>query len=133
MFISPTSESIQSLMQRNMDGPVTMLNLLKFRDIADYSASPDLAPDEDVSGEEAFETYMGHTASMAAEVGAQIVAVGTGGTFLIGPEDERWDRMMLVRYPSLAAFLEMTQSPDYHAIGGHRTAALADSRLLPLA
>lgn len=58
--------------------------------------------------------------------------MGNGGAFLIGPEHKTWDRMLLVRYPDLESFLQMSQSPDYHAIGGHRTAALADSRLLPI-
>jgi uncharacterized protein (DUF1330 family) len=58
--------------------------------------------------------------------------MGTGGSLLIGPADARWDRVLLVRYPDLGAFLAMTQNPDYQAGAGHRTAALADSRLLPI-
>ena len=59
MFIAPMPESVQSQMQRNITRPVTLLNLSKFRRVADYSASRDLAPAHDVTGEEAFETYIG--------------------------------------------------------------------------
>ena len=58
--------------------------------------------------------------------------LGNGGAPLIGPVDERWDRVMLVRYPSIAAFLSMTDDPGYRAGVGHRTAALLDSRLVPI-
>ena len=132
MFISPTPESIAALIARNIDGPVTMLNLIRFREIADYSEYPDLAPDEPISGEQAYEIYSGHTLPLLAEVGGEVLFVGTGGPLLIGPEEAQWDSVLLVRYPNLGAFMSMTQSPDYTSGAGHRTAALADSRLLPI-
>ena len=39
--------------------------------------------------------------------------------------------IILVRYPSPSAFLDMVTTPDYQSLSGHRTAALADSRLVP--
>jgi hypothetical protein len=55
-----------------------------------------------------------------------------GGSFLIGPEPERWDRVMLIRQGSVQAFMEFANNKGYLAGLGHRTAALEDSRLLPL-
>ena len=49
---------------------------------------------------------------------------------LIAPEHEDWDELLLVHYPSPEAFLEMLADPDYQAATIHRTAALADSRLI---
>ena len=109
-----------------------MLNLVRFREIADYSEHPALAPDGPISGQQAYEIYSGHTLPLLAEVGAEVLFVGTGGPLLIGPEEARWDNLLLIRYPDLGAFIAMTQSPDYTAGAGHRTAALADSRLLPI-
>jgi len=37
---------------------------------------------------------------------------------------------VLMEYPSREAFIEMTSSAEYQAISHHRTAALADSRLI---
>ncbi len=133
MYLSPTPESIAALTERNITGPVTMLNLLRFRDVADYSEFPDLAPDEPISGEKAYEIYSAHTLVLLTEVGGKPIFMGDGGSLLIGPAEARWDRVLLVQYPNLAAFLTMTQDPKYHAGAGHRTAALADSRLLPIA
>jgi hypothetical protein len=49
---------------------------------------------------------------------------------VIGPEDERWDLLVVARYPSRAAFLEMIGDPDFIAKHSHRAAALEDSRLI---
>ena len=57
--------------------------------------------------------------------------LGAGGTYLIGPPEERWDLVMLVRQNSISDFMAFTSNPAYLAGLGHRTAALADSRLLP--
>ena len=132
MFISPTPESIASLVARNIEGPLTMLNLIRFRDIADYSEYPELAPETPISGEEAHDIYSAHTLPLLAEVGGEAIFMGSGGSLLIGPAEARWDRVLLIQYPNLGAFLAMTQNPDYTAGAGHRTAALEDSRLLPI-
>jgi hypothetical protein len=58
--------------------------------------------------------------------------LGAGGTFLIGPADERWDMAMLVRQRSVESFIAFNSNAAYRAGLGHRLAALEDSRLLPL-
>jgi len=59
--------------------------------------------------------------------------LGEGGSFLIGPADERWDLAMLVRQQSVAAFMAFASNEAYLDGIGHRTAAVEDARLLPLA
>ncbi len=114
------------------EGPVVMLNLLRFAEVADYTDHPDLAPNEPISGRRAYAIYSEHTLPRLAEVGASVELVGEAAAALIGPADERWDTALLVRYPSVQAFREMTSTEGYIAIVGHRYAALADSRLVPL-
>jgi hypothetical protein len=109
-----------------------MLNLLRFRTVADYTAAPELMPGSPISGEEAYRLYMEHTLPYLQASGGELVFYGRGGNFLIGPTDERWDAAMLVRQSSVAAFLAFASNQDYLAGIGHRTAALEDSRLLPL-
>lgn len=58
--------------------------------------------------------------------------LGEGGSFFIGPEDEQWDVIMLVRQRSVEQFFSFASNPDYLAGMGHRTAAVVDSRLLPV-
>ncbi len=109
-----------------------MLNLLRFRTIADYSANPELAPKTQLSGEAAYQRYIAHTLPFLQQSGGEILFMGAGGPFLIGPEAERWDLALLVRQHSVEAFMAFETNEGYLAGIGHRTAALADSRLLPL-
>ena len=120
-----------ALVARQIEGPVTMLNLLRFREVADYSQSPELTPPAPISGAAAFDRYIEHTLPFLKQGGGELMFLGTGGTYLIGPPEERWELVMLVRQNSLADFMAFASNPAYLAGLGHRTAALEDSRLLP--
>lgn len=128
----PTAESAESLINRQIDGPITMLNLLRFRDTADYSASPKLKPDLPISGAEAYRLYTEHTLPHLLESGGEVLFEGAGGEFFIGPSAERWDHVLLVRQKSLEDFFAFASNEAYLEGIGHRTAALEDSRLLPV-
>lgn len=130
--LEPTDESGAALFSRNIEGEVLMLNLLRFRELADYSANPGIAPASPISGREAFEKYIDHTLPFLQASGGRLVLLGEGGQYLIGPTDERWDLVMLVRQKSLADFMAFASNEEYLAGIGHRTAALEDSRLLPI-
>ncbi len=132
MHLDPSDRSARELFRRAIDGPVTMLNLLRFRPVADYSASPDLAPAAPISGREAYDRYIGHTLPFLAASGGSVELLGTGGAWFVGPDDERWDLVMLVRQASVADFFAFAANEEYLAGAGHRTAALEDSRLLPV-
>jgi hypothetical protein len=118
---------------RRISGEVVMLNLLRFRAVADYSSAPHLAPAEPISGEAAYRRYMDHTTPFLEESGGKVLFLGKGGPYLIGPTDERWDAAILVRQRSVDDFIAFSQNAEYLAGLAHRTAALEDSRLLPLA
>jgi hypothetical protein len=131
-YLEPTQESGRAFVMRQMQGSVVMLNLLRFRDIADYSGTPELAPATPITGAAAFQRYIDHTLPYLRETGGDLVFLGAGGAFLIGPEAERWDMVMLVRQQSAESFLTFASHKPYLAGMGHRTAAVVDSRLLPL-
>ena len=132
VYLEPTQAAGRAFLMRDLPGSVVMLNLLRFRRVADYSATPHLAPDTPISGEEAYRRYIEHTLPHLERSGGELVFLGRGGHFLIGPSDERWDAAMLVRQSSVRAFMEFASNADYLAGIGHRLAALEDSRLLPL-
>lgn len=132
MHIQPRPEQIAAFRRDADDRPVVMLNLLRFRDTADYSDSPALAPAEPVSGATAYRHYEEHVAPILASYGGELVFAGHAGALVIGPPEEDWDVVLLVRYPDADTFLRFTSDENYVAGVGHRTAALADSRLVPL-
>ena len=131
-FFEPSQESGAALFSRNIQGEVVMLNLLRYRDVADYSASPELAPSEPISGREAYQKYIEHTMPFLQESGGELVFLGEGGNYLISPQNEQWDLVILVRHKSVSVFMEFVSNQGYRAGMGHRSAALEDSRLLPL-
>src|SRR5690242_21521770 len=104
-YLEPTQESGRAFWQRGIAGPVVMLNLLRFRATADYSAHPALAPAAPISGAAAFDRYIAHTLPYLRESEGELLFLGDGAGFLIGPPEERWDRVMLVRQSSVLAFM----------------------------
>ena len=131
-FLDATDESAKNLFSRDIPGEVVMLNLLCFNEIADYSENPELKPEKEISGREAYQRYLDHTLPYLESSGGSIQFLGEGGRYFIGPQDEKWDVVMLIRQKSVEDFLKFATNDDYLAGIGHRTAALVDSRLLPI-
>ncbi|MEL7342041.1 MAG: DUF1330 domain-containing protein [Bacteroidota bacterium] len=130
--IHTTREAGIAFVKRQIKGEVVMLNLLKYRETADYTESPELAPESPISGAEAYRLYMKYTSPLLEKAGASVIYAGKAGGHLIGPEEEDWDLMLLVKHKSVDAFLAFADDPEYQKTAGHRTAALSDSRLLPI-
>ena len=112
-------------------GKIVMLNLLKFRQKADYTNLEQIKPNEEVTGEEAYQLYMKNISPKFKKTGSRIIYYGKSKDFLIGPEPEKWDAVLIAEYESVMKFMEFTQNEYYLKNVGHRTAALEDSRLLP--
>ena len=131
-FLEPTPEAGAALFSRDISGEVVMLNMLRFKETADYSANPELAPENPISGRAAFQKYIEHTMPFLKESGGELLLLGNGEQFFIGPSDEQWDVVMLVKQNSLASFMAFASNSQYLSGIGHRTAAILDSRLLPI-
>jgi hypothetical protein len=74
VYLDPSDANARRLVQRGIAGPVTMLNLLRFREVADYRASPQLAPPAPVSGLAAYEAYIRHTLPFLTASGGSATA-----------------------------------------------------------
>jgi len=131
-YIHLSDAAAAAFFSQEYQGEIVMLNLLKFKQQADYSESPKLAPQQPISGEEAYELYMKHTAPFLQESGGELLFYGQSNHFLIGPETESWDVVMLVKQSSIQNFMAFASNKAYLKGLGHRSAALADSRLLPI-
>ena len=116
----------------SIESPFTMLNLLHFREQANYEHSEDIKP---CSGQEAYLQHYIPAFNKAAEAegvkGIQMVYIGKVAGTIVAPESEQWDVIALVQYPSFAAFRKVSESDIYlQEAEYHRLAALDDLRLI---
>ena len=131
-YLEPTQEAGAELFRRNIAGEVVMLNMLRLREFADYTSNPELAPEKQISGRDALQKYIELTLPFLKKSGGDLLLLGEGGKFLIGPGDEVWDVVMLVKQNSVESFFKFASNAEYLSGLGHRTAAILDSRLLPI-
>jgi uncharacterized protein (DUF1330 family) len=108
-------------MAPGQDGPIYMLNLLTFKEKAEY---PD-GRDTDLTGAEAYAVYSAEVAGHLATVGGRPMFAAKVERLMLGEVEELWDTAAIAMYPSRKAMMEMLSSPDYQASAVHRTAGLA--------
>lgn len=82
-----------------------MLNLLKFKEVADYTDHPHLQPDAPISGQAAYQLYIEATLPHLKRAGSRVLFQGQSGHFAIGPESEKWDVVLLVEHASVERFM----------------------------
>ncbi|HEY4378449.1 MAG TPA: hypothetical protein VGM93_14885 [Acidimicrobiales bacterium] len=99
------------------DGPIWMVNLMHYRDRADYGA----AGGPDVSGREADDLYA--PLDELHQLGAEIVFLADVDSQLLG-DAPQWDRVAVVKYPSRRAFIELQELPTYPAKHVHKEAGM---------
>lgn len=132
-YIQTTEEQGKTFYRNFHDkGKIVMLNLLKFKSEADYSNFNSIKPETQITGKEAYQLYMDSTLPELEKAGSKIIFYGSSYHFLIGPETEIWDAVLLVEHQSVLKFMEFAKNEDYLKGVGHREAALEDSRLLPI-
>ncbi len=109
----PNPDQMEAFLARKDDGPVVMLNLLKFK------------PD---GGAESYAQYGAAVAPLLEKTGGRSTYMGAAAELLIGTED--WDMMLIVEYPTRQALLNMITSDEYRAVQHLRDDAIVRSVLL---
>jgi len=130
-YIDPDREAWEIFKSLPKDRPVQMLNLIRVKPKAEY---PPDHPDhgKDLSGLDAYRAYGRTTAHIFKRVGGRQVWVGSPQVMVTGPRSEDWDLAFIAEYPTSQAFIDMVRDPEYRELVKHRTAGVADSRLLRL-
>lgn len=123
-YIDPERDQFEAFKELPRDKPIMMLNLLRFRDKADYENG------REATGAEAYAAYSKESGPIFRRVGGEIIWRGKPELMVIGPADKHWDMIFVARYPTAGAFLEMVTDPDYRIAVKHRQAAVLDSRLI---
>lgn len=125
-LINPTKEQFAAFQALPDEGPIHMLNLVRLREHAAYEDG------RGATGAEAYKVYARESGPVFERLGGRQHWIGRFDCMLIGPEDERWDLVFIAEYPNPAAFAAMIRDPDYREAVKHRTAAVAESRLIRL-
>ncbi|MFN0119772.1 MAG: DUF1330 domain-containing protein [Blastocatellia bacterium] len=105
--LKPTTEALAALAANPDNGPVVMLNLLKFKR---------------GGGSKEYGQYSDAFQKLLLEHGGRFLFLGRATELLVGTED--WDAVALVEYPSRQVFLQLTSSPEYRAIAPLREQGL---------
>lgn len=129
--IDPAREAWELFKSLPRDQPIQMLNLIRFKELADY---PEDHPDhgKGITGAEAYAAYGAAGGPVVNGLGGRQVWAGKPEVTLIGPPDEKWDLAFIIEYPDAKTFIGMLMDKTYAEHTRHRTAAVADSRLIRL-
>jgi uncharacterized protein (DUF1330 family) len=102
------------------DGPIWMVNLMKYREKADYADGRT----SEISGKDADDLYA--PLGPLKAIGAEPVFFADVDTQFLN-DTPKWDRVGIVKYPSRRAFLEMQNRPDFQELHAHKEAGMAET------
>ena len=119
--VSPSETQMAEFAEDGPLGPIYLVNLLKFRDKAEYT---DGRP-TDLTGRQAYGIYSEGVSVLLKEFGGGGFFSARVTRLMLGEVEALWDQVAIAMYPSRQAMLQMIQSPKMQAIGVHRVAGLA--------
>ena len=119
--VCPNKEQIKGFMEPASEEPICMVNLLKFKEKAEYEDGRDT----DLTGREAYALYEEGVKKLLQEIGGGIGFEGDVERLALGEVEELWDVVGLAVWPSRGAMFEVMQAPEMQAISVHRSAGLA--------
>ena len=117
----PNEEQIKGFLEPGPEGPICMVNLLKFKPQAEYADGRETT----LTGREAYELYEEEIAKLLKQVGGHLGFIGDVERLAIGEVEELWDVVALAVWPSRRVMLEVMQSDAMQEISVHRAAGLA--------
>ena len=119
--VTPTEEQMKGFLEPGHDGPIYMVNLLKFKEKAEYADGRAT----ELTGAEAYALYGEAVAGLLVKHGGGPMFSGAVERLMLGEVEDLWDTVAIAMYPSRQAMLEMVSSPEYQEIAVHREAGLA--------
>ena len=120
--VLPTSsERIKEMMEPGPEGPIYMINLLKFKEHAEYEDGRDTQ----LTGYEAYQIYGKGVAQLLPKYGGEVFFMGDVTFLSLGQVEELWDEVAIAKYPDRGSLVQMTSSEEWQALAVHRAAGLA--------
>ena len=118
--VIPNKDQMDEFLKGDIESPISMVNLLKFKEKAEYEDGRDT----NLSGKEAYMIYGIEVQEHLKKVGGEMVFGGEISRLMLGEVEDLWDNVAVARYPSRTAMLEMMMDPDYQESEKHRSAGL---------
>lgn len=119
--VFPTDPAVvQELMQPGPDGPIFMVNLLKFKEKAEYEDGRAT----DLSGRDAYMIYGRAVTEILPKFGGKAIFAADVTFLSLGKAEELWDEVAIAMYPKRADMVRMSMSVEWQAAAVHRTAGL---------
>ncbi len=105
------------------EGPVAMLNLLKFKDQSSGGEG---------TGAEAYARYAELAGPFVLRYGGELVWAGEAREQLVGDMAYDWDAVLLVKWPARQNLIDLGRDEEYQAISHHRKKGLERTMLIAL-
>ena len=117
----PNEEQMKGFLQPGPEGPICMVNLLKFKPHAEYEDGRET----NLTGREAYGLYEQGITKLIQQVGGYLGFAADVERLALGEVEELWDVVGLAVWPSRQVMLEVMQSDEMREISVHRAAGLA--------
>ena len=119
--VFPTDTArFSAMMEKGPDGPIFMVNLLKFKDKAEYDDGRPC----DLSGRDAYMIYGRAVTELLPKFGGRGIFAGDVTFLALGQVEELWDEVAIAMYPDRASLVRMSLSEEWREIAVHRSAGL---------
>ena len=118
--ILPNDEQINGFLENPDLGPISMVNLLKFKKKAKYEDGRDT----NLTGKEAYQLYSSEVINFVKKYGGEFLFAGSVSRLMLGEVEDMWDAVAIAKYPNRKAMMDMTMDPGYQKIHVHRDAGL---------
>ena len=118
--VTPNEDQINGFLEDPEIGPISMVNLIKYKNNAIYEDGRDT----NLSGEAAYGLYAAEVVKLVEKYGGEFVFAGKVSRLMLGEVEELWDAVAIAKYPNRKAMLDMTMDPEYQKIHVHRDAGL---------
>ena len=119
--VMPNEKQMEEFLEEGHDEPIFMVNLLKFKDKAEY---PDKR-ESNLSGKEAYAIYSKEVVGHLEKVGGKPIFGSEVTRLMLGEVEDLLDQVDIAMYPNRKAMLKMISDPDYIKSAQHRVAGLA--------
>ena len=124
--VYPTQEQFRALLEGDFTGAVCMVNLLEFKSKVENEDGRST----DLTGADAYGLCGEQMRDFVETKGEEFLYLSSCTQLMIGPVDELWDKVAIIKHPSKEEFVTIAAAPEVAGFGTHRAADLEGQLLI---